>query len=53
MLMETFNRLTRKDKYVWDVSIFLKARTSPFTHNALQMYGHVSASSCCIRFSSY
>ena len=25
MLMETFNRLTRKDKYVWDVSILFES----------------------------
>lgn len=34
MLMETFNRLTRKDKYVWDVSCIQLYPVATSTHLA-------------------
>lgn len=43
MLMETFDRLSRKEKYVWDVSANI-ADTMSCNSNGrivLQMYGHV------------
>lgn len=42
MLMETFDRVTRKDKYVWDVSV---RRSIPSNHllmaSFMQIVGHV------------
>lgn len=44
MLMETFDRLTRKEKYVWDVSDLTHDTPSKdmLTQRSLiQIYGHV------------
>lgn len=40
MLMETFDRLTRKDKYVWDVRILNRIPWLMLTV-IWQIYGHV------------
>lgn len=41
MLMETFNRLSRQDKYVWDVRAFTLAHVEPVLMSVLsQIIGH-------------
>ena len=50
MLMETFDRLSRKDKYVWDVSTVLFEDTTLRVRYLIcfQMYGHVGFRITCI-----
>lgn len=44
MLMETFDRLSRKEKYVWDVSTPGKRpEYRNLTMRCFQMYGHVGS----------
>lgn len=41
MLMETFDRLSRQDKYVWDVRRYLCPFPVPFADIYVQIIGHV------------
>jgi hypothetical protein len=42
MLMETFDRLSRQDKYVWDVSqLSEEVSVLPIKYHGLKIIGHV------------
>jgi hypothetical protein len=42
MLMESFDQLSRKDKYAWDVSdLILISLSGDILDHLIQIYGHV------------